>query len=43
MKLYWRVKRNGKWTWRPARIVGHYGGGPSGHIVEDLLQPEEEE
>ena len=17
MKLYWRVKRNGKWTWRP--------------------------
>ena len=17
-KLYWRVKRNGKWTWRPA-------------------------
>ena len=18
-KLYWRVKRNGKWTWRPAR------------------------
>jgi hypothetical protein len=19
MKLYWRVKINGKWTWRPAR------------------------
>ena len=18
-KLYWRVKRNGKWTWKPAR------------------------
>ncbi|MFZ9065319.1 MAG: hypothetical protein ACO22U_16890 [bacterium] len=21
MKLYWRVKRNGKWTWRPARYI----------------------
>ena len=20
MKLYWRVKRNGKWTWRPANV-----------------------
>ena len=20
MKLYWRVKINGKWTWRPARV-----------------------
>ena len=20
-KLYWRVKRNGKWTWRPANVV----------------------
>jgi hypothetical protein len=18
MKLYWRIKKNGKWTWRPA-------------------------
>ena len=18
-KLYWRVKKNGKWTWRPAK------------------------
>jgi hypothetical protein len=22
MKLYWRVKINGKWTWRPAKIYG---------------------
>jgi hypothetical protein len=22
MKLYWRVKINGKWTWRPAVDVG---------------------
>ena len=21
MKLYWRVKINGKWTWRPARVI----------------------
>jgi len=20
VKLYWRVKRNGKWTWRPAKF-----------------------
>lgn len=20
-KLYWRYKRNGKWTWKPARFV----------------------
>lgn len=19
MKLYWRIKKNGKWTWKPAR------------------------
>ena len=22
-KLYWRVKRNGKWTWRPVKCTGH--------------------
>jgi len=21
MKLYWRIKKNGKWTWRPAHVV----------------------
>jgi len=21
VKLYWRVKRNGKWTWRPAKVT----------------------
>jgi len=20
-KLYWRVKRDGKWTWRPAEYI----------------------
>jgi hypothetical protein len=19
-KLYWRIKKNGKWTWRPAKV-----------------------
>jgi len=23
-KLYWRVKRNGKWTWRPAQVLHEY-------------------
>ena len=21
MKLYWRIKKNGKWTWTPATVV----------------------
>jgi hypothetical protein len=20
MKLYWRIKKNGSWTWRPAKV-----------------------
>ena len=20
MKLYWRIKKNGKWTWRPVLV-----------------------
>ena len=28
MKLYWRLKIKGKWTWRPAefRFIEHPGG-----------------
>ncbi len=22
-KLYWRVKKNGRWTWKPALVVDH--------------------
>ncbi len=33
-KLYWRIKKNGKWTWRPAVLF------PDGHgpvtTVRDL-------
>lgn len=21
MKLYWRIKKDGKWTWRPATVM----------------------
>ena len=26
MKLYWRVKINGKWTFRAANVYPHIGG-----------------
>lgn len=29
MKLYWRVKINNKWTWRPANVIIR----PEGFIV----------
>jgi hypothetical protein len=39
MKLYWRVKINGKWTWRPAEV---YSQGTT-MITVDNLKVEEEE
>ena len=33
-KLYWRVKVNGKWTWRAATVTGWTTDGYGGHIVE---------
>ncbi len=32
-KLYWRVKKNGKWTWKPATI---YDRGPSTLNLTDV-------
>ena len=23
-KLYWRIKKNGKWTWKPAKVLEEY-------------------
>ena len=23
MKLYWRLKKKGKWTWAPANVIDH--------------------
>ena len=34
MKLYWRVKINGKWTWRPAKVSVSMDGR---YIVEDYM------
>jgi hypothetical protein len=43
-KLYWRVKRNGKWTWKPATVTGWTTDGYGGYIVEpEGGQMEEEE
>ena len=30
MKLYWRVKINGKWTWRPAKVLTIHGNEDDG-------------
>jgi len=29
MKLYWKVKVNGKWTWRVAKVIER----PDGYLV----------
>jgi len=26
-KLYWRIKKNGKWTWKPAKVIHVEGTG----------------
>ena len=40
-KLYWRVKRDGKWTWRPADVIFE---SDDGWIqVNNYLNLEEEE
>ena len=36
-KLYWRIKKNGKWTWKPAKTSG------SGKYVAQVLEYTEEE
>ena len=40
-KLYWRLKVNGKWTWRPAEVSDTYFGGCK--ILEVTPLEEEEE
>ena len=35
-KLYWRIKKNGKWTWKSATVTGWTTDGYGGHIVEPL-------
>ena len=40
MKLYWRVKINGKWTWRPARVTGGFED-VAGNRIHTCMEPEE--
>lgn len=35
MKLYWRIKIDGKWTYKAAKVVGHYEE-PGWFMVEEL-------
>ena len=45
-KLYWKVKVDGKWTFRSATITGWTTDGYGGHIVEPVdgvMNLEEEE
>ena len=45
MKLYWRVKRNGKWTWKPAGKIKEYHRDEHDTTVimsNDGYNPEEE-
>lgn len=44
-KLYWRVKKNGKWTWKAATVIAidvEAIGGPE-YLVKDDGALEEEE
>ncbi len=43
MKLYWRIKKNGKWTWKPAVIahaVARACNLPNTYIVFELEEEE---
>jgi hypothetical protein len=31
MKLYWRIKKGGKWTWEPAIPIGEKNGNTIGY------------
>ena len=36
-KLYWRIKKDRKWTWKPAELLGKHGR----HPIVKLLEEEE--
>ncbi len=41
-KLYWRVKRDGKWTWRPAQTYELDTGEHSVTVVMEEDDPSED-
>ena len=40
-KLYWRIKKNGKWTWRPAQTMDEIPLGAKWTVV--MISVDEEE
>ncbi len=40
-KLYWRVKKNGKWTWKPAIVLGVIDS--VAHVIPIIDVPIDEE
>jgi len=40
-KLYWRIKKDGKWTWKPVRV--HTVHAEEGHFMDVTILKEEEE
>lgn len=43
MKLYWRIKKDGKWTFRAAIVVGWTTDRTGGYIVKPFGSRWEEE
>lgn len=41
MKLYWRIKVNGRWTWKPAKVLQRESPGRD-FVVVEVLETEEE-
>ncbi len=41
-KLYWRVKKDGKWTWKPAKVQVQWNEEFQKEMIEVQLLEEEE-
>jgi hypothetical protein len=39
-KLYWRIKKDGKWTWTPAQVIEAAFPGEKFTAVENLEEEE---
>ena len=40
-KLYWRYKKNGKWTWKPAKVRIAFNEELRRDMIEVILEEEE--
>jgi len=41
-KLYWRVKKNGKWTWKPAMVIVNNAVSVTAYTLDRQIEEEEE-